>query len=68
MLVINTANSIDKLTDNVMEGSDKGSITWRFKDGPDEKAELLMDALLLGLSEVRKKYGNNYLRLMIEEV
>ncbi|MCR5356077.1 MAG: ribosomal-processing cysteine protease Prp [Lachnospiraceae bacterium] len=68
MLVINTANSIEKLTENAVEGSDKGSITWRFKESPDEKAELLMDAMLLGLKNVREKYGNDYLKLIIEEV
>lgn len=68
MLVINTANAIESLTDNELEGSDDGSISWRFIKKPDEKAELLMDAMLLGLEEISKKYGNDYLRLMIEEV
>ena len=68
MLVINTANSIEKLTGSVIEGSDEGIIKWYFKEGPDEKGEVLMDALLLGLETVRKKYGNDYLKLIIEEV
>lgn len=68
MLVINTANAIDKLTDNKLVGSDKDHISWHFTDTPDDKAVLLMDAMLLGLKEIETKYGNEYLRLMIEEV
>ena len=68
MLVINTANAIDKLTDNKLEGSDRDCISWRFSDTPDDKAQLLMDAMLLGLKEIETKYGNDYLRLMIKEV
>ena len=68
MLVINTANAIDSLTDNKIEASDDGYIRWEFVNAPDEKGKLLMDSLVLGLSEVEKKYGNDYLRLMIEEV
>ena len=68
MLVINTANSIDKLTDDDIEGSEKGIIKWSFKKEPGMKAELLMDSMLLGLEDVCKKYGNDYLKLIIEEV
>ena len=68
MLVINTANSIDKLTDNDIKGSDEGTIRWQFDDEPDDKGILLMDAMLLGLEEIENKYGKGYLRLIIEEV
>ncbi len=68
MLIINTENSLDKLTDSVIEASDKDYIRWTFKEEPDERAELLMDSLLLGLGNIEKKYGNDYLRLIIEEV
>ena len=68
MLVINTANAIDKLTDSRLEGSDKDYISWVFKDTPDDKAVLLMDAMLLGLKEIETKYGNDYLRVIVEEV
>ena len=68
MLVINTANSIDRLTGNQIEGSDDGVIKWHFKKEPDEEGRLLMDSMILGLEEIKKKYGNGYLRLIIEEV
>lgn len=68
MLVINTANAIDSFTDNKIEASDDGFIRWEFKNIPDEKGKLLMDSLVLGLKQVETKYGNEYLRLVIEEV
>ena len=68
MLVINTANAIDKFTETGMVGSDEDNINWYFPERPDDKAELLMDAMLLGLKEIETKYGNDYLRLMIKEV
>ena len=68
MLVINTANAIDKFTETRIEGSDEDHISWYFPEKPDDKAELLMDAMLLGLKEIETKYGNDYLRLMIKEV
>ncbi|MCR5420670.1 MAG: ribosomal-processing cysteine protease Prp [Lachnospiraceae bacterium] len=68
MLVINTANSIEKLTNNKIIGSDKGVLHWEFITTPDEYGRLLMDSMLLGLSDIKKKYGNDYLILKIEEV
>jgi uncharacterized protein YsxB (DUF464 family) len=68
MLVINTGNSLEKLTVNKVKGVDDGSISWNFLEPPDEKGELLMDSLVLGLESVSRKYGDNYLRLTIEEV
>jgi uncharacterized protein YsxB (DUF464 family) len=68
MLVINTANALDSLTDNKLEASDDGYIRWEFTDTPDEKGKLLMDSLVLGLRQVETKYGNDFLRLVIEEV
>ena len=68
MLVINTGNSLEKLTGNRVAGVDDGSLSWDFLEPPDEKGELLMDSLILGLQSVSSKYGSDYLRLIIEEV
>ena len=68
VLVINTDNSLDTLTDNKFNASDDGHIRWEFLNTPDDKGILLMDSLVLGLREIERKYGSNYLRLMIEEV
>ncbi len=68
ILVINTANSIDQLTDTLFECHSGDCIEWSFQTVPDEKTILLMDAMLLGLSEIQNEYGKRYLRLIFEEV
>lgn len=68
ILTINTANAIEKLTENKLKGSDVDHLSWQFVNIPDEKAELLMDTMLLGLKEIEKNYGNEYLKVLIEEV
>ena len=69
ILVINTANAIDELTNNVFSATqDDGIINFVFKDVPDEKAKLLMDAMILGLNEIQKLYGKNYLIIKTEKI
>lgn len=68
MLIINTANAIEQFTDTEFECSTEEQITWKFKSLPDEKAVLLMDTMLLGLTEIQNEYGKKYLRLIFEEV
>ena len=66
MLVINTINAIDAFTDCSMDVSDdekSGRIQVVFPDGTDEKAGLLMDALVLGLRSVEEQYGRSHVRL-----
>ncbi|MCR4655440.1 MAG: ribosomal-processing cysteine protease Prp [Lachnospiraceae bacterium] len=68
VLIINTANAIESLTDNEIKGSDEDGIFFEFPNPPDEKGRLLIDAMILGLEDIRKKYGEKYLTLKYEEV
>lgn len=69
ILVINTANSIEQLTNaNFVASEDDGIINFVFKDVPDEKSKLLMDAMILGLDEIQKLYGKKYLKLETEKI
>ena len=68
MLVINTANALEALTDNELSGSDDGKIYFEFQKDPDEKGELLIDTMLMGMKDVQKQYGNGYMKLIFEEV
>ena len=69
MLVLNTANALESLTANKVTGKEEnGILSFEFSDVPDEKGELLIDTMLLGLEDVRKNYGKDYLKLIIEEV
>ncbi len=68
MLVINTINSIDSFTEcpmNVSEDEKSGSIQTDFPNGTDEKAGLLMDALVLGLKSVEEQYGRSHVKVEI---
>ncbi|MBE5944069.1 MAG: ribosomal-processing cysteine protease Prp [Lachnospiraceae bacterium] len=69
-LAINTINSIDKLTDAKFETdiSDTGSIKFKFKSQSDDKSQLLVSALSLGLTELYKEYDGKYLQVYFKEV
>ena len=70
-LVINTFNSIEKFTDDayVTEATeDGGYMTMEFPEGISEREKLLLDSLLLGLDEIQKQYGDEYISLQYKEV
>lgn len=71
VLVINTINSIENLTNNsVTAESDEesGMIRFRFHKDCDEAGKLLIDAMVLGLEGIQQNYGNSYLYLNFKEV
>ena len=69
VLVINTANAIDQLTDADFKASqDDNIITFEFESIPDEKSRLLMDAMIIGLNEIQKSYGRKYLELELDKI
>ena len=66
MLVINTINSIESLTDCQMQVSDdekSGSIRVKFPNGTDTSAALLMNAMLLGIQSAEEQYGRSFVKL-----
>lgn len=67
MLVINTANAIEKFSDcDFIAVTNGDEILYKFNSEPDDKATILMDTLVLGLNEVQKDYGKKYLNLVIQ--
>ena len=71
VLVINTINSMEVLAGEVfslLTDGDEGLIDCRFEGSINDKSKLLIDAMVLGLESIEKQYGNNYLKLTIEEV
>ena len=71
MLVINTINSIEALTETVplVETDQKsGYIHCSFEDEITDDATLLMEAMLLGLSQIKEQYGTKYIDVKIKEV
>ena len=43
-------------------------IDFRFTEAVSKESNLLMDVLVLGLTEIYKQYGDSYLTLKFEEV
>lgn len=75
VLVINTINSIEELAGEqifVESDEEEGRIECRFPDGVNEKTELLLDSMVMGLKGIEKKYGGkkeeSFFRLIIKEV
>ena len=70
-LVINTINSIEAFTKTVpiVETDEKsGYIHCSFEDEPTDEAALLLDAMFLGLSQIKEQYGTKYIDVKIKEV
>ena len=70
MLVINTINSLEVLTDAKMQinAEDSGMIDLKFQEDIGRDGILLMDSLILGLKGVVKQYGKQYLKLKFKDV
>ena len=70
-LVINTINSIEALTKNVpiVETDEKsGYIHCSFEEDITDEAALLLDSMILGLSQIKEQYGTKYIDVKIKEV
>ena len=68
-LIITTVNSLEKFTDDKFDVQEKdgfGSI--HFRNVLSERGMLLMDSLLLGLTEIAGSYNNRYLTVKVKEV
>lgn len=71
VLVINTINSLDQLTEDkihVVTNEETGFIRCDMTDRASQQAGLLLDSMILGLSAVEKQYGSKYLQVRFEEV
>ncbi|MCI6018811.1 MAG: ribosomal-processing cysteine protease Prp [Blautia sp.] len=68
-LIINTVNSIEKFTEDSIEAEEKdGYVSFRFMKPVTEKGTLLMDSLVLGLTDISNSYKNRYLTVKVKEV
>lgn len=64
-LVINTINSIEEFTEDAFTCDCKdGQIrNWEFTSKVSDKSNLLMDSLMLGLTNIQASYGEKYLKI-----
>ncbi len=65
-LVFNTVNAIDRFTEETKE--ETGEISVRFRSSVSHDAQLLIDALLLGLQGIQQQYKTTYITLNFKEV
>ena len=69
MLVINTVNGIEKLTDTVLKvtnsNSKDGMLEVVFPNETGKDATLLIDSMILGIKNVIKQYGDGFVSLKI---
>ena len=64
-LVINTINSIEEFTEDAFtcDCSDGQIRSWEFTSDVSADSDLLMDALWLGLTNIMKSYGEEYIKV-----
>ena len=68
-LIITTVNSLEKFTDDKFDVQEKdGFVYIHFRNDLSERGMLLMDSLLLGLTEIAGSYNNRYLTVKVKEV
>lgn len=70
-LVINTINSIERFTEDVCKkkaNEKTGYIRFLFKQEPSKEASLLISSMILGVEEIAKSVGDDYIRIIYKEV
>ena len=68
-LIITTVNSLEKFTEDQFDVQEKdGFVSIHFQNTLSERGMLLMDSLLLGLTEIAGSYNNRYLTVKVKEV
>ena len=68
-LVINTVNSLEQLTgDHIQAEESDGFVSFSFMDPVTKEGTLLMDSLVLGLTEIENSYSKRYLKVKVREV
>ena len=70
VLIINTANSLEKFTDDLIlaETHEDGTTEILLNEHPSKEAALLLDSLVLGLEGIQNQYGKKYLSVDYKEV
>ena len=68
-LVVNAVNSIEAFTeDRFSAREDHGIVELILEGTVSDKTALLLDSMILGLIDIQTQYGNEFIRLKIEEV
>ena len=71
VLVINTINSLEEIVHekiSVNTDEKRGLIICKFEKPLQETSKVLVDSLVLGLSQIAVQYGDKYCKLEFKEV
>ena len=71
VLVINTINSIEQYTNDKFYSKNNertGFLRFKVKGNPSNETKLLLKSMILGLTEIVKEYGNEYINIIFKEV
>ena len=71
ILYINLVNSLESFTDDEKELNGSTKINFQnviLKRLPSEKAELLFQSFILGITTIEQKYGKKYIVILNQEV
>lgn len=69
VLSLNALNSIEAFTKDRFSGEEKdGYLSCSFPEALSEKAVLLLDSMVLGLTDIQRSYGKSYIRIVFKEV
>lgn len=71
ILYINLVNSLENFTNDQKEINGNEKINFQnviLKCMPSEKAELLFQSFLLGITTIEEKYGKKYISILSQEV
>lgn len=71
VLSINTENSIDILTDDLYDitsDEELALIDFRLSGSISETSSILLQAYEIGVKSISEEYGNDYIKIRIEEV
>ena len=69
-LAINTANSIEELTDDKFscDAAENGDLDFKIISDVSSDSKLLIHSLYIGLTNIEKEYGQKFLKVCIKEV
>ena len=68
-LTVNAVNSIEQFTEDAFAvRQDDGFLELVLEGSVSRETRLLLDSLILGLQEIQKSYGKEYIQLTFEEV
>ena len=69
VLAVNAINSIEAFTkDRFAVRQEDGSLELILEGKVSKEATLLLDSMILGLQDIQNSYGNEYIKLIYEEV